>query len=608
LIVLGYNGGLDGYMRNFPAGHDAAAALVVDGEVVAACEEERFSREKHSSRFPRMAIEYCLKEAGLRSLGQVDLVTYYFSFPLMFQREILKQNRDALTPVERLFVSGWLESCWTLNRLAGYNNQRSRRLFERSMNVRVGDRRYAAVPHHHCHLASAFYTSPFDRALCVTLDGVGESACSLVAVADGSRIRPLHEVMAPNSLGALYAVLTAFLGFTPVSDEYKVMGLAAYGERGRFRKFFDSVLRKREGGRYQLDPRLIIGMGIAVYGLNGVFPSILVDALGPARGPDEPIVQRHRDIAAGLQEALETTVLYSLEYWRRRTGERHLCMAGGVALNSTMNGRIARSGIFDSVWVQPAAHDAGTSLGAALFGYHNVLRQPRGIPRRARTYLGPGFGQADIDAALGEFGEEIVFETSDRLFDEIAEALAEGRIVGWFQGRTEWGPRALGNRSILADPRRGDMKDIVNRAVKMREGFRPFAPACLAECAPEWFDLSGLPDSPYMMFVVPVHEEKRHLIPAVTHIDGTARVQTVSAQDNPRFHSLIGAFERRTGVPVLLNTSFNVNGEPIVNTPADAIRCFLGTQIDLLVLHDTVIGRRPVGEPRAKPAPEEAVK
>src|ERR1700731_3578528 len=585
--VLGYNGGLDGYMQNFTAGHDAAATLVVDGEVVAACEEERFNREKHSCSFPRLAIEYCLKEAGLRKIDDVNLVTYYFSYPLMFQRRILRQNQEVLRPLERFLVSSWLDALWTFNRLAGYNNQRSRRLFERNMKVRLRDKRYVPIPHHLCHLASAFYTSPFDRALCVTLDGVGESACSLVAVADGSRIETLHEVMLPNSLGALYAVFTAFLGFMPVSDEYKVMGLAAYGERRRFREFFASILQKLDCGRYQLDQRFIFNMGLAVCrrGSSRVFPPFLVEALGPARSSDQPITQRHMDIAAGLQEVLETTVLYSLEYLQRQTGERNLCMAGGVALNSTMNGRIARSGIFDNVWVHPAAHDAGTSLGAALFGYHNVLQQPRHIHARLQPYLGPGFDQVDIDSALREFGDKIVFEMRDNLFDEVSQALADGKVVGWYQGRMEWGPRALGNRSILADPRREDMKNIVNNAVKLREGFRPFAPACLAERAREWFDLTGLSDSPYMLFVVPVWEEKQRLIPAVTHIDGTARVQTVSMGDNPRFHSLISAFERKTGVPVLLNTSFNVNGEPIVSTPADAIRCFLGTQIDLLVLH-----------------------
>lgn len=593
--VLGYNGGLDGYMQNFTAGHDAAAALVVDGEVVAACEEERFSREKHSGKFPRLAIEYCLREAGLRRIGDVDLITYYFSYPLMFQQGILTQNQNGLNMGERLVVSTWLSALRTYNRIAGYTNDRSKRLFERYMKVRLKERRFVPIPHHLCHVASTFYDSPFDRALCVTLDGAGESACSLVAVAEGTQIKTLHEVLLLNSLGALYGAFTAFLGFIPVSDEYKVMGLAPYGDRSRYRDFFASILKKGDRGRYQLDQRFIFKVGLAVYKPEEkrVFPAALVEALGPPRKADEPITQRHMDIAAGLQEVLENTVLHSLEYLRRETGQRNLCMAGGVALNSTMNGKIAGSGIFDQVWIHPAAHDAGTSLGAALFGYHNVLRQPRHFQKERHRYLGPGFDQSDIDSAIRQFSDKILIQVTDNLMDEMAQAIADGQVVGWYQGRMEWGPRALGNRSILADPRRDDMKDIVNHAVKLREGFRPFAPACLAERVSEWFDLTGLPDSPYMLFVVPVRAEQRSRIPAVTHVDGSARVQTVSMEENPRFHSLISAFERKTGVPVVLNTSFNVKGEPIVNTPADAIRCFLGTQIDLLVLHDTVIQKRP---------------
>jgi carbamoyltransferase len=326
--------------------------------------------------------------------------------------------------------------------------------------------------------------------------------------------------------------------------------------------------------------------------------------LGPARLPSEPVLQRHMDIAAALQVALEEAVMHTLEHLQKKTGEKNLCMAGGVALNSTMNGKIARSGLWDDVYIQPAAHDAGTSYGAALYGYHNLLKQPRHFQTKRSRYLGPEYTDSDVNAALLEFDSKIKHRKSDDIVVTAAQAIADGKVVGWYQGAMEWGPRALGNRSILADPRRDDMKDIVNHAVKMREGFRPFAPSCLAETAGDWFEMKGLKDSPFMLFVVPVKEDKRAKIPAVTHVDGSARIQTVVPSENPKYHRLISEFGRLTGVPVVLNTSFNVKGEPIVNTPADALRCFLSTQIDMLVLHDVVVEKRPevVAELAAKRA------
>jgi carbamoyltransferase len=299
------------------------------------------------------------------------------------------------------------------------------------------------------------------------------------------------------------------------------------------------------------------------------------------------------DIAAALQESLEDTVLHVVTHLREATGERNLCMAGGVALNSSMNGKVAASGLFDEVWVHPAAHDAGTAVGAALYGYHAVLGQPRTPRRRSHVFLGPGHGRDTLESALAEYGPQVTHQRHDNVAQRVAALVAEGRVVGLYQGRMEWGPRALGNRSILADPRRDDMKDTVNHAVKMREGFRPFAPVVTAERAAEWFDMTGLPDSPFMLFVVPVREDKRTRIPAVTHVDGSARIQTITREQNPLYHGIIAEFEKLTGVPVLLNTSFNVKGEPIVNSPGDAVRCFLGTQIDVLVLEDVVVEKRP---------------
>lgn len=326
---------------------------------------------------------------------------------------------------------------------------------------------------------------------------------------------------------------------------------------------------------------------------SGTDPRSLPRALGPARRSEEPVVQRHMDIAAALQEAMERVVLRHLAQLRRATGERNLCLAGGVALNCSMNGKIARSGLFDHIYIHPAAHDAGTSVGAALYGYHNLLGQPRAVAPRQSVFLGPAYELDSVASALKLYDAQIRHSRPEDLYEQVAQAIADGKVVGWYRGRMEWGPRALGNRSILADARRDDMKDIVNHAVKMREGFRPFAPACLHEHAADWFDMSGLSgESPHMLFVVPVHENKQSAIPAVTHVDGSARVQTVTAADNAPFHTLLTAFHRLTGVPLVLNTSFNVKGEPIVNTPADAIRCFLNTGIDLLVLDSCVVEKR----------------
>jgi carbamoyltransferase len=596
--VLGYNGGLDGYPARFNTGHDSAAALVIDGEVVAACEEERFTREKHTGRFPRRAIEWCLREAGLRSLDELDLVTYYYSYPLMFSPEKLAQNRSKLALWQRAVFGAANRAMTGYNRLADYSNRRSRHVFDRQMGTVVPEKKWKAVPHHLCHAASTFYDSPWERALCLTLDAEGESASAIAAVARGTTFKIVRELFAPNSLGYLYAYFTSYLGFEP-HDEYKVMGLAPYGDPGVYRSFFREIVAHHERGHFEVDGGLILLLQArdALFAEGKLYPPRMTRALGPARLRDEPVTQRHMDIAAALQEALEEAVLHMLRHLRRETGERHLCLAGGVALNCSMNGRIARSGLFDGVYVHPSAHDSGTALGAALYGYHNLGGRPRKrLGARRSIYLGPGYRAEEIDAAVEQSAMKITHSKPADLARFIAAQIAAGKVVGWYQGRMEWGPRALGNRSILADARRDDMKDIVNHAVKLREGFRPFAPACLDEQVRDWFDMTGLPErdgSPYMLFVMPVADDKRERIPAVTHVDGSARVQTVTREGNPRFHALLTAFHELTGVPVVLNTSFNVKGEPIVNTPADAIRCFLNTQIDLLVLGDTVVEKRP---------------
>jgi carbamoyltransferase len=538
-----------------------------------------------------------LERAGVRSVEELDLVCSYYAYPLMWNPRKYTDNRHHMNLLTRASVATVVYGMRAYNRLAGYSDERSRKAFERNAGVRLRPGQFRVVPHHINHAASSFFQSPFESALCVTLDAEGESASTVVSVARGNDIEVIDEVFSPNSFGYLYTFVTTFLGFD-YWDEYKVMGLAPYGDASRYRSYFESILRRLPGGRCEVDTGLIAYLMArdAVVKRKGggrFFPPSMTRALGPNRGPDEPITQRHMDIAASLQEALERAVLHMLTHHRERTGERNLCLAGGVALNCSMNGKIARSGLFENIWIHPAAHDAGTSAGAALYGYHHVLRGKRHPAPSRSPYLGPAHQRWSVDRALTLFDSKVVHRRPSRLIEDVAKAIANGKVVGWYQGHGEWGPRALGNRSILADPRRDDMKDIVNHAVKLREGFRPFAPACLAEHASEWFDMTGLQDSPYMLFVVPVKNDKRGKIPAVTHVDGSARVQTVTNEQNPRFWALLKAFNAITGTPIVMNTSFNVKGEPIVNTPEDAVRCFLGTQIDMLVLDDVVVEKKP---------------
>lgn len=591
--VLGYNGGMDGYPSRFGSSHDAAAAVVVDGRVLGACEEERFNREKHTGKFPAGAIEYCLRAAGLPSAADATLICYYHALSQMYRPEMLEANQAHMSARARLAYRAGLGLMRRYNRLFRYDEARSLRVFKRHTGVTPEPGRFRVVPHHLCHAASAFFPSPFEEALCLTLDAQGESASAMLSIGRGNELEVRRQLWAPNSLGYMYSCVTHYLGFA-TGDDYKVMGLAPYGDPSRFRAYFERLVRSEPDGAFVVDPGWLSHLVVrdALCPDGALYPRSMTDALGPPRLPDEPLVQRHADIAAALQEALERAVLRMLEAARAETGLRDLCLAGGVALNCTMNGKIARSGLFDRVWVQPAAHDAGTALGAALYGYHVLLGGERRPEPRAPVFLGPEHGNASLSRAILELGPHIRCHRPAELVSATARALSEGKIVGWFQGRGEWGPRALGHRSILADPRRADMKDRVNTAVKMRESFRPFAPAVLREHAADWFDLTGVGDSPYMLFTVPVREPRRAQIPAVTHVDGSARVQTVERADSPRFHALLRAFHDLTGVPVLLNTSFNVNGEPIVNSPDDAIRCFLSTRIDLLVIGDTVIEKR----------------
>lgn len=562
-------------------GHDASAALVHDGTVVACASEERFTRVKHAlnlagnTLLPRNAIAYCLRAAGI-AVGDVDAVAHYCDFsPVDVQRrvELLRPflTHDACEAVTKSFCEV-------------YEKMLARRVVEEQFRSMTGAVPGAFIPvrHHRAHAASAYYPSGFDDAIILTIDGTGEVESSILAVGSRTGIRELDTRFIPTSLGTLYLLLTVYLGFRSLGDEYKVMGLASYGNPASYRKVFRELVTFDDHGRYQT-PLLA----------NPNLKQILLSKLGPARKKNDPIELRHADVAASLQEALTNAVLLTLQRARKETGITNLCLAGGVALNCTMNGIVARSGLFKKIFIQPAGSDEGCSAGAALYTYAEASgKRLPSIRAWEHVYLGPEFSAGEIKAALDSARDRVTWKKHDCITEVVAAEISNGKVVGWFQGRMEFGPRALGNRSILADPRRADMKDRINRKVKNREPFRPFAPAIPEEEAAEYFDMTGLPSSPFMLFTVPVRDDKRCLIPAVTHVDGSSRVQTVSRKTNPRFWELLGKFKALTGIPVVLNTSYNVKNEPIVCSPTDAIKCFLSTDMDATALGDYLVEKK----------------
>jgi carbamoyltransferase len=549
--------------------HDAAACLVRDGELVAAAEEERFSRCKHDAGFPHGAIRYCLAEGGIAP-GDLDYVVFYEKPLVKFERILagyvatFPRSRVAFTRA----METWLtEKLWIRPTLRGELKYRGPVLF--------GD-------HHVSHAASAFYLSPYDEAAIVTADGVGEWTTTTIGHGRGLDLELVKEIRYPHSLGLLYSAFTTYLGHEANEGEYKVMGMAAYGEP----RYYDQVrqlVQVAEDGSFQLDMRYF-AYHATLQGVSRRF----VELFGPPRAPDDSLDERTADIAASIQKVTEDALVAIARHARELTGARHLVMAGGVALNCLANTRILREAGFDGVWVQPAAGDSGGAVGAALHLYHMVLRGPRRGPLR-NAYLGPAYDNDAIQAFLES--QEIDYErlAPTEVARTTSALLAEGHVVGWFQGRMEFGPRALGARSILADPRDPRMKDLLNEKIKHREPFRPFAPSVLLDAADDYFDL-GCP-SPYMLFVADVRPEQRARIPAVAHVDGTARLQTVTPDENGRYADLLREFGQRTGVPVLVNTSFNVRGEPIVCTPAEAYNCFSHTDIDYLVLGDYLVSR-----------------
>lgn len=581
--------------------HDSAAAIVADGKVLAAAQEERFTRKKHDARFPEHAVAACLAEAGVDADG-IDYVVFYDKPFLKFER--LLETYLAFAP--RGFQSfAQALPLWV-----------KEKLFQKSLLTKALDRsvpnggwsdRLLFTEHHLSHAASAFFPSPFEEAVTLTMDGVGEWASTSVGIGRGNRLELIKEIHFPHSLGLLYSAFTYYLGFKVNSGEYKVMGLAPYGEP----KYKDLILRHlldlKEDGSFRLDLRYFdycTGLKMTNKRFDALFGR-------KARRAEERLEDFHMDMAASLQAVTEEVVLRLTRALARETGIANLCLAGGVALNCVANGKVLRDGAFKDVWIQPAAGDAGGAVGAALGAYHMFLDRPRVASNKgdgmSGGYLGPSYGRADIARRLTAIGADFEVLGEDALLDSVTDALIDGKALGWFQGRMEFGPRALGARSILGDPRSPTMQKLLNLKVKFRESFRPFAPAVLREDVADWFELDV--DSPYMLLVAAVKRERQRAmteaekrlfgidklnvvrsdIPAVTHIDYSARVQTVHQETNPRFHALLSAFKARTGCPVLVNTSFNVRGEPIVGTPEDAFRCFMGTDIEVLAVGDCLL-------------------
>ncbi len=580
--------------------HDSAAALVEDGHIVAAAQEERFTRKKQDARYPENAIRYCLEEGAL-SLDELDYIVFYEKPFLKFER--LLETYLGFAPRGfasfRIALPLWLKEKLFQKDLIG------KRLKSRAPGF-DWQRKLLFAEHHRSHAASAFYPSPFDEALILTIDGVGEWATTSAGIGRNHGIDMLKEIHFPHSLGLLYAAFTYYTGFKVNSGEYKVMGLAPYGEPRYANAILEHLIDLKPDGSFRLNQEYFdycVGLRMT----NGRFDRLFG---GPPRAPDELLEQRHMDLAASVQAVIEEAIMRMVRSLVAETGLRRLCLAGGVALNCVANGKILRDGVIDDLWVQPAAGDAGGALGAALSAYHEFLDQPRRVGNvldgMQGAYLGPGFSNAEIADRFRNAGAVFKMVEDEAVIEHTVDALIEEKAVGWFQGRMEYGPRALGARSILGDPRSPHMQRQLNLKVKFRESFRPFAPSVLREDVAEWFELDG--DSPYMLVVADVLEDRRHPvsdedkklfgierlntirseIPAVTHVDMSARIQTVHKETNPRYHALLSAFKARTGCPALVNTSFNIRSEPIVCTPEDAFRCFMGTDIELLVAGNCV--------------------
>jgi len=584
--------------------HDSAAALLRDGEIIAVAQEERFSRKKHDARFPLHAVRYCLREAGI-GLGDVQYLVFYDKPLVKFER--LLETYLAYAPKGfRSFLAAM--PIWLKEKL--YLKHQLRKEFSELSGIKE-----SRLPpllfseHHQSHAASAFFPSPYEKAAVLCLDGVGEWSTTTAWHGESNDLTPLWEIDFPHSLGLLYSAFTYYTGFKVNSGEYKVMGLAPYGEPKYVDLIFKHLIDLKEDGTFRLD------MSYFNYATGLTMTNDKFDALFgmPRRKPESPLSQAHMDLARSVQEATEEIVLRLARTVRKETGEDCLCLAGGVALNCVANGRILREGPFKDIWIQPAAGDAGGALGAALAVWYQYLDKPRtpdgGLDGMKGSYLGPRFEDSEIADFLDSVGAQYRRVEDADLYPELAGILDGENVVGWFQGRMEFGPRALGGRSIISDPRSRRMQSVMNLKIKYRESFRPFAPSVLAERVGRYFEHDR--PSPYMLIVAPLREEHRiamtgeeqklfgieklnvpcSVLPAITHVDYSARIQTVHRETNPRYHKLIEAFEQRTGCPVLVNTSFNVRGEPIVGSPEDAYRCFMRTEMDYLVIENFILAK-----------------
>jgi carbamoyltransferase len=583
--------------------HDSAAALIIDGEIIAAAQEERFTRKKHDPSYPVNAINYCLSEAGL-SLAQVDHIAFYDKPFLKFER--LLETYVAFAPKGlqsfRMAMPVWLREKLFLKHMLIKEIKKIDKSFDDS-KIMFGE-------HHFSHAASAFYASPFEEAVVLTLDGVGEWATTAVAIGKGHELNIVKEIHFPHSLGLLYSAFTYYTGFRVNSGEYKVMGLAPYGEPKYKDLILDKLIDLKEDGSFRLDQSYFnYATGLTM--VNQKFTDLFGE---PVRRPDiDELTQFHMDIAASVQVVTEEVVLTMTRSLAKEYNIPNLCMAGGVALNCVANGKILRDKAFKDIWIQTASGDAGGALGGALAVWHKELNKPRKVnlnDAMQGSFLGPSYEQNSIEKELSDCGAKFDSVTEDEMIEQTSQALADGKAVGWFQGRMEFGPRSLGGRSILGDPRSEKMQRILNLKVKYRESFRPFAPSVLREDVTEWFELDY--DSPYMLLVDDVRKDKhiemtkeekslfginklnikRSSIPAVTHVDYSARIQTVHKQTNPIYHALITKFKEKTDCSVVVNTSFNVRGEPIVCTPQDAFKCFMGTELDFLVVGNCILRKK----------------
>jgi carbamoyltransferase len=585
--------------------HDSAAAIVRDGDIVAAAQEERFTRIKHDSRFPSHAVDYCLQSVGLTP-EQLDYVVFYEKPLLKFER--LLETYLAYAPRGfGQFLAGlpvWLKQKLHL---------------PREMDKALGHAykgRYVFTEHHESHAASAFFPSPFDEAAILTMDGVGEWATASFGVGRGNKVQLSHELQFPHSLGLLYSAFTYFTGFKVNSGEYKLMGLAPYGEPVYRDLILEKLIDLKPDGSFRMNMDYF-GYCHTLHMTNRRFERLFG---GPARKPESPLTQREMDIAASIQAVTEEAMLRTVRHIHQTTGMKNLVLAGGVALNCVANGRILRETPFEGLWIQPAAGDAGGALGAALFVWHQLLDNPRkssGRDRQRASLLGPAYADEQIRQFLvGRGAKYHAYSDEKDLVAKVAELIDQGKVIGWFQGRMEFGPRALGNRSIIGDARSLDMQSTMNLKIKFRESFRPFAPCVLREDVADYFEMRPHEDSPYMLLVAPVRADKRldslpaslkgleklkvrrSVVPAITHVDYSARVQTVDPERHPRLHRLMTEFKHKTGCPVIINTSFNIRGEPIVCSPEDAYRCFLATNMDVLVLENQILYKHE--QPQAK--------